>query len=95
MNTDKFSQAVTTERKRSTKNAGNDTNKTSVTEANQNTTNINEKEKLIICKIVFCGLATRSVNIVIQITVAKNNIRYRAVIDRNYCYRRALKKQGI
>jgi hypothetical protein len=38
-------------------------------EANQNTANINEKktfptQKLIICEIVFCGLATKSVNIV-------------------------------
>jgi hypothetical protein len=41
-------------------------------ETNQNTTNINEKkkkdilptEKLIICEAVFCGLATRSVNII-------------------------------
>jgi hypothetical protein len=41
-------------------------------EANQNTTNINEKKrhceqkKLIIYEIVFCGIATRSVNIVIE-----------------------------
>jgi hypothetical protein len=39
-------------------------------EANKNTTNINGKqdilptEKLIIIEIVFCGLVTRSVNIV-------------------------------
>jgi hypothetical protein len=59
-------------------------------EANQNNTNINEKkkdilltEKLIICEIAFCGLATRSVNIVIDMPIAENNIRYRAVIDRN------------
>jgi hypothetical protein len=57
-------------------------------EANQNTTNINEKmtlltEKLIICEIVFCGLATRSVNIVIELLMAGNNIRYREVMDRN------------
>jgi hypothetical protein len=58
-------------------------------EANQNTTNINGKkdiiprEKLIFCEIVFCGLATRSVNVVIEMPVAENSIRYRAVIDRN------------
>jgi hypothetical protein len=45
--------------------------------ANQNTTNINGKdtmptEKLIICEIVFCGLATRSVNIVIEMPIAEN-----------------------
>jgi hypothetical protein len=40
-------------------------------------------EKLIICKIVFCGLGTRSVNIVIEMPFAENSIRYRAVIDRN------------
>jgi hypothetical protein len=56
--------------------------------ANQNTTNINKNgifptEKLIICEIVFCGLATRSVNIVIEMPIAENSIRYRAVIDRN------------
>jgi hypothetical protein len=51
-------------------------------EANQNTTNINEKEKtlptqkLIICEIVFCGLATRRVNIVIEMSVAENSICY-------------------
>jgi hypothetical protein len=59
-------------------------------EANQNTNNINEKkkdilptEKLIISEIVFCGLAARSVNIVIEMPSAENSIRYRAVIDRN------------
>jgi hypothetical protein len=42
-----------------TKNAENDTNRTSVMEANQNATNLNGKkdilptEKLIICEIVF------------------------------------------
>jgi hypothetical protein len=40
-------------------------------------------EKLIICETVFCWLATRSVNIVIEMPVAENSIRYRAVIDRN------------
>jgi hypothetical protein len=54
-------------------------------EANQNNTNINEKRhiadrKLKICEIVFCGLATRSVNIVIEIPAAENSIRYRAGI---------------
>jgi hypothetical protein len=59
-------------------------------EANQNTTNINEKKKdtlptetLTICEIVFCGLATRSVNIVVEMPVAENSICYREVIDRN------------
>jgi hypothetical protein len=58
-------------------------------EANQNTTNINEKkdilptEKLIICETVFCGLATKSINIVIEMPISENRIRYRAVIDRN------------
>jgi hypothetical protein len=58
-------------------------------EENQNTTNINEKkdilptEKLIICEIVFRGLAARSVNIVIEMPIAENSIRYRAVIKRN------------
>jgi hypothetical protein len=57
-------------------------------EANQNTANINEKkktlrtEKLIICEIVFCGSATRSVNIVTEMPIAENSIRFRAVIDR-------------
>jgi hypothetical protein len=65
-----------------TKNAENDTNRTSVMEANQNTTNINGKkdifptEKLIICETVFCGLATRSVNIIIEIPIAENSIYY-------------------
>jgi hypothetical protein len=58
-------------------------------EANQNTTNINGNkdilptEKLIICEILFCVLATRSVNIVIEMPVAENSIRYRAAIGRN------------
>jgi hypothetical protein len=44
-------------------------------EANKNTTNINEKnilptEKLIICEIVFCGLPTRSVNIITEMAIA-------------------------
>jgi hypothetical protein len=37
-------------------------------------------EKLIICEIVFCGLATRSV---IEMPIAENSTRYRAVINRN------------
>jgi hypothetical protein len=59
------------------------TSGTSVMETNQNTTNINEKkdilptEKLIICEIVFCGLATRSVDIVMEMPIAENSIRYR------------------
>jgi hypothetical protein len=36
-------------------------------------------EKLIICKILFCGLATRTVNIVIEMPVVENNIHYWAV----------------
>jgi hypothetical protein len=52
-------------------------------EANQNITNINKTAKLIICEIVFCGLATRSVNIVIGMPIAENSIRYRAVSDKN------------
>jgi hypothetical protein len=51
--------------------------------ANQNTTNINNKkkdilpiEKLIICEIVFCGLATRSVNVIIRMPIAENSICY-------------------
>jgi hypothetical protein len=69
-------------------NAENDTNGTSVMEANQNTTNIKEKdilrtEELIICEIVFCRLVTRSVKFVIEMPIAENNNRYRAVIDRN------------
>jgi hypothetical protein len=58
-------------------------------EAKQNTTNINGKkdilptEKLIICEIVFCGLATMSVNIVIEMSIAENSIRYQTVIHRN------------
>jgi hypothetical protein len=38
-------------------------------------------EKLIICEIVFCGLAIRSVDIVIEMPTAENSIRYQAVID--------------
>jgi hypothetical protein len=72
----------------------------SIMETNQNTTNINEKryianKKLIICETVFCGLATRSVNIVIEMLITENNIHYWVVIDRNECYRRALKKWNI
>jgi hypothetical protein len=58
-------------------------------EAIKNTTDMNGKkdtlptEKLIICEIVFCGLAARSVNLVIEIPIAENSIRYRAVIDIN------------
>jgi hypothetical protein len=58
-------------------------------EGNQTITNINEikdtlpTEKLIICEILFCGLATRSVNMVTEMPIAENSIRYRAVIDRN------------
>jgi hypothetical protein len=58
-------------------------------EENQNTTNIKRKkdilktETLKICEIVFCGLATRSVNVVIEMPIAQNTIRYRAVIDRD------------
>jgi hypothetical protein len=58
-------------------------------EDNQNTINIYEKkgilptDKLINCEIMFCGLASRSVNIVIEMPIAENSIRYRAVIDRN------------
>jgi hypothetical protein len=35
------------------------------------------------CEIVFCGLATRSVNIIIEMPIAENSIRYQAVINRN------------
>jgi hypothetical protein len=58
-------------------------------EANQNITNISEKkdilptEKLIICEIVFHGLATRSVNFIIEMPISENSIRYQAVIDGN------------
>jgi hypothetical protein len=51
-------------------------------DVSQNTTNINIKkdilpiEKLIICETVFCGLATRSVNITTEMPIAKNNISY-------------------
>jgi hypothetical protein len=56
-------------------------------EENQNTTNINEKNtlptiKLIICEIVFCGLATRS-NIIIEMPIAENSISFQVVIDIN------------
>jgi hypothetical protein len=40
-------------------------------------------EKLIICEIVFCGLATRSVNIVIEMPIAEKSSHYQEVIDRN------------
>jgi hypothetical protein len=40
-------------------------------------------EKLIICEIVFCGLATRSVYIIVEMPIAENSISYRAVINRN------------
>jgi hypothetical protein len=40
-------------------------------------------EKLIICEFVFCGLTTRNVNIIIEMPIAENIIRYQAVIDRN------------
>jgi hypothetical protein len=36
-------------------------------------------EKLLICEIVFYGLAIRSVNIVIEMQIAENSIHYRAV----------------
>jgi hypothetical protein len=57
-------------------------------EENQNTTNINGKKEILptekeIYETVFCGLATRSVDIVIEMPIAENSIRYRAVIDRN------------
>jgi hypothetical protein len=32
---------------------------------------------------VFCELATRRVNIFIEMPTAENSIRYRAVVDRN------------
>jgi hypothetical protein len=49
-------------------------------------------KKLIICEIVFCGLATMSVSIVIEMPVAENSIRYRAaVIDGNYVTEEHLK----
>jgi hypothetical protein len=38
-------------------------------------------EKLIICEIVFCGLTTR-INIIIEIPILENSIRYPAVIDK-------------
>jgi hypothetical protein len=58
-------------------------------EENQNTTNINGKndvlptEKSIICEIVFSVLATRSINIFIEVPVAENSIRYQAAFGRN------------
>jgi hypothetical protein len=59
-------------------------------EANLNTTNVSGKnkyilptEKPIICETVFCGLATRRVNIVTEMPIAENSIPYRAVIGRN------------
>jgi hypothetical protein len=38
-------------------------------------------KKLIICEIVFCGLATRRVHIVIhlEMPIAENSIRYRGL----------------
>jgi hypothetical protein len=51
-------------------------------EANQNTTNINEKkktlptEKPIIREIGFCGVAIKSVNIVIGMLIVENSICY-------------------
>jgi hypothetical protein len=56
-------------------------------ELKQNTTNVNKKktlptEKLMICKIMFCGLAIRSVNIVIEMPIVENSISYLAVIDK-------------
>jgi hypothetical protein len=39
--------------------------------------------KLIICGIVYCELATKSVNIVIEMPVAENSIRNQAIIDSN------------
>jgi hypothetical protein len=33
-------------------------------------------KKLIFCEIVFCGLATRSINIVVEMPVVENRIRY-------------------
>jgi hypothetical protein len=36
-----------------------------------------QTETLIICEILFCGLATRSVNIVIEMPIAENSIHYR------------------
>lgn len=38
------------------------------------------------CEIVFCGLAIRSVNIVVEMPIAENGICYRMVIDRNNYY---------
>jgi hypothetical protein len=41
-------------------------------------------EKLIICEILFCGLATGNVNVVIEMPIAENSVnRYEAVVDRN------------
>jgi hypothetical protein len=37
----------------------------------------------------------QSINIVIEMPIAENSIRYRADINRNWSYRRALKKQDI
>jgi hypothetical protein len=45
--------------------------------------NILPTEKLKICEIVFCGLATKSVNVDIEMPIAENSIHYRAGIDRN------------
>jgi hypothetical protein len=52
-------------------------------------------EKLIIHENMFSGLATRSVDIITEMPVAENSIHYQAGINRNYCYRRVLKKWDI
>jgi hypothetical protein len=57
--------------------AGNDTNGTLLWKQNINgEKDILLTEKVIICKIVFCGLATRSVNILIEMPIAENSIHY-------------------
>lgn len=43
------------------------------------------------CEIVFCGLAIRIVNIIVEMPIAENGIRYQTVIDRSYYYKRELK----
>jgi hypothetical protein len=48
-------------------------------------------EKLIICEILFCELATRSVNIVTEMPIADNSIRYLPVINRNHVTEEHLK----
>jgi hypothetical protein len=40
-------------------------------------------EKLKICEIVLCGLATRSLYIITEMPIAENSIHYRVVIDSN------------